>query len=483
MTGCGSPMPSPPAGDDTDTDTLRRQAACLLALQEAACDRRRLADDLDRLHGSLSWRLTAPLRRLRAWLFPPTPAAPVLAPAHPGDADTLEDPTTLLRRQLGLDARALPAQAPRLYVDVTELACEDLVGGIQRTTRRILAEWLLAPPQGLRVEPVRLAADGRYVHARAHLARMLGLAHAQAGADVAVTARAGDRFVGLDLVRDHVPQARTALAALREQGVVIGVVLYDLLPMQHPEWFPEGIATRFADWVQAVAEPADCLLCISRSVAAQATTTLALPPMARPRIVDFPLGSDLEALTPAHLRLPARQDGWLRWLMVGTVEPRKGHAQALDAFERLWSDGHAVELVIVGRPGWRVEALLDRLAVHPQRGRRLHWCDAADDADLLAAYRDADVLLAASSGEGYGLPLVEAARQGLPILARDLPVFREVAGAGADYFQAGDGAELAQAMQAWMLRREQGAVADPGGVRQCDWRDSAAALAAELMRA
>ena len=216
MTGCGSPMPSPPAGDDTDT--LRRQAACLLALQEAACDRRRLADDLDRLHGSLSWRLTAPLRRLRAWLFPPTPAAPVLAPAHPGDADTLEDPTTLLRRQLGLDARALPAQAPRLYVDVTELACEDLVGGIQRTTRRILAEWLLAPPQGLRVEPVRLAADGRYVHARAHLARMLGLAHAQAGADVAVAARAGDRFVGRDLVRDHVPQARPALAALRAQG-------------------------------------------------------------------------------------------------------------------------------------------------------------------------------------------------------------------------------------------------------------------------
>ena len=39
--------------------------------------------------------------------------------------------------------------------------------------------------------------------------------------------------------------------------------------------------------------------------------------------------------------------------MVGTLEPRKGYLQALDAFERLWEQGVEVNLVIVGREGWK----------------------------------------------------------------------------------------------------------------------------------
>jgi glycosyltransferase involved in cell wall biosynthesis len=125
---------------------------------------------------------------------------------------------------------------------------------------------------------------------------------------------------------------------------------------------------------------------------------------------------------------------------------------------------------------------MSRLSSHPERGHRLHWLDAADDADVLAAYRDCDALLAASLGEGYGLPLVEAACQRLPVLARDLPVFREVAGEGADYFSGEDGAALAAALQAWSRRREEGGIADPARVHCHAWRASAAALAAELMR-
>ena len=42
--------------------------------------------------------------------------------------------------------------------------------------------------------------------------------------------------------------------------------------------------------------------------------------------------------------------------MVGTIEPRKGHSQSLDAFELLWSKGAPQRLVIVGKPGWMTEA-------------------------------------------------------------------------------------------------------------------------------
>lgn len=471
-------MPSPPAADDPEA--LRRHAACLLALQDAAQERRRLADDLDALHASLSWKLTAPLRRLRRLLQPPPVPRPALAPCEAGDAATLVDPAVLLRQRLGL--ASAPASGPaRLLVDVTEMAREDLPGGIHRTTRRILAEWLMQPPPGLRVEPVRLCARGRYVHARALLARMLGLAAGEAGADVPVAPRAGDVFIGLDLLRDHAAVAAPAVQALRDGGARIAFVLYDLLPLQHPEWFPEGMDARFADWLRVVAAEADHVLCISRTVADEAGAAMAAPMGRSPRIAHFPLGCDLVALTPPRRGLPARRPGHVRWLMVGTVEPRKGYAQALDAFEGMWARGIPVELAVVGRAGWRVERLLARLGSHPELGRRLHWIEGADDAELLAAYRDCDVLLAASEGEGYGLPLVEAAALGLPVLARDLPVFREVAGEGAEYFRGVGGADLDFAVCEWISFRGRGETPDPARIGTHTWRESAEALAAALM--
>ena len=472
-------MSTPADGDDTDA--LRGHAARLLALQDMAEQRRRLADELDRMHASLSWRLTAPLRRLRRWLQPAPTPLPGLAPADAGDPSGLPDPSALMRRQLG--ARELPAASTRcLYVDVTELARGDLFGGIHRTTHRILVEWLLQPPPGLRVEPVRLCAEGRYVHARGLLSRLLGLAPGVAGADVVLAPRAGDLFVGLDLVRDHADAATAAIAALRDAGVRIAFVLYDLLPLQHPEWFPDGVPARFAAWLRLVAMGADRVACISATVAGEAHAALAAHAPPPPRVVHFPMGCDLLALTPARRSLPARTPGRVRWLMVGTLEPRKGHGQVLEAFECLWARKLDVELVIAGRAGWRVEDLLSRLASHPERGRRLHWLDAVDEAELLDAYRGSDALLAASLGEGYGLPLVEAAAVGLPVLARDLPVFREVAGEGADYFHGKDGAQLCVEIADWMARRDRGSIADPSRMHCHAWRASADALARELIR-
>lgn len=136
--------------------------------------------------------------------------------------------------------------------------------------------------------------------------------------------------------------------------------------------------------------------------------------------------------------------------MVGTVEPRKGHAQVLDAFELLWASQQDANLLIVGKQGWMVEALVERLREHPESGKRLFWFEGIDDDYLSSLYAQSDALIAASLGEGFGLPLIEAAQYKLPLIARDIPVFREVAGEHAFYFQGEQPQTLSDSLTAWL---------------------------------
>ena len=164
-------------------------------------------------------------------------------------------------------------------------------------------------------------------------------------------------------------------------------------------------------------------------------------------------GADLVATQPSS-GLPEKASAQLRamqktptFVMVGTVEPRKGHALVLDAFERLWSEGVDADLVIVGRHGWMSDSLAARLKTHPQAGKRLSWLEQASDEYLEKIYDVSVALIAASAAEGFGLPLVEASQRGLPVIARDIPVFREVSGDYPTYFDGGDITSLTMALR------------------------------------
>ena len=138
------------------------------------------------------------------------------------------------------------------------------------------------------------------------------------------------------------------------------------------------------------------------------------------------------------------------FLMVGTIEPRKGHQQTLAAFETLWAQGVRANLVIVGKPGWLVEDLVQCLRNHPELGAQLHWLESVSDEYLEVIYSASSCLIAASEGEGFGLPLIEAAQYHLPIIARDLPVFREITGAHAFYFNGLKPSDLSDALSVWL---------------------------------
>lgn len=418
-----------------------------LATQEARLAS--LEDQLSQMRNSRSWRVTAPLRAVRACLAGAT-RQPESRPALEREASTLGEGMSAGFPIPGL-APLLdePGDTPRLLVDVTELALEDLGAGVQRVTRRLLSELLLDPPVGFSMVPVRLAPGIGYCRARGFLASALGLDGTLLGMDEPVEARAGDRFIGLDFCRDRAPELGRALDALRRAGTDITLLVHDVLPLSHPQWFPEWVSANYESWLGVLSSRADRAVCISACTAEQLARVMSerklpLPPGG---LAVMTPGSDLPP-SPVSRRqaLPRKRASTIRVLTVGTIEPRKGHAQALDAFEALWSRGTDIEWVIVGRPGWDVAGLLRRLRRHPEAGRRLHWLDDADDVALGAAYRTSDTLLAPSHGEGFGLPLVEAGRLGLRLVLRDLSVFREVAGEAAAYFQGEAPESIVQAL-------------------------------------
>lgn len=397
-----------------------------------------------------------------------------LQPAAAAAADETESAQDEVR-----DAR------PRLYVDVTELALKEGQTGIQRLVRETLRALLAAPPAGYQVEAVRAVPGEAYRHARA-FARELGVAGIADGGDSRVDARAGDVFLGLDHSMYAVIANAGQLAAMRERGVRLWFVCNDVLPLTHPEWFPPEVHVAFKAWLETIARIADGVACISRTTETELRRQLEALPISRQRMPvlgHFRLGSDITtnngadaALAPGEAAALERLRSLPSFLMVGTLEPRKGHAQALEAFEQLWADGENVALVVVGLPGWMTEVIQRRIRHHDDLGKRLFWFMHAGDALVEELYATCTALLAPSQGEGFGLPLVEAARHGLPVVARDMPIFREVAGTHAAYFSGCDAASLASAVREWLAAHQRGDTPAVSGMPAVTWSESAAQL-------
>jgi glycosyltransferase involved in cell wall biosynthesis len=383
-----------------------------------------------------------------------------------------------------------PPRRPRqLLVDVSAMVQLDMKTGISRVVRSILLSLIETPPPGYRLEPVYVdGVSGRYRYARQFTFALTGSERVEVE-DAPIGHRPGDVFLGLDLAPGATTHNAALLADMRNHGIALHFVVYDMLPLLQPEAFAYGSTPYFQRHIETIAQQADSLVCISRAVADELADWLGShpPPRTAPlRIGYFHLGADLAASAPSmglaadaqHVFDRVAQGPTL--LMVGTVEPRKGHEQALAACELLWSDAVDVNLVIVGKPGWLVERLIKKIEKHPRLGKNLFWLPGASDEMLTRLYESCAALLAASKGEGFGLPLIEAARHGLPIIARDLPVFREVGGEHAFYFNGTDAAALARAIRDWLALRAAGQVPPSSGMSWLSWAQSTQQLLAAL---
>ncbi len=353
----------------------------------------------------------------------------------------------------------------QLLVDISELVQRDAQSGIQRVVRAILQQWLQNPPPGYRVEPVYAQADKQgYWYARRFTCQFMGIPDVGLQ-DEPVDAWQGDVFIGLDLQPAIVPAQKAVFKQWRNVGVEVWFVIYDLLPILQPECFPSGADFSHNQWLRTISE-FDGVACISNAVAVEFQQWLSeqqdIKNLRPAKIQSFHLGADVAASVPSS-GFNDHEEAFIQqfsqapaFLMVGTIEPRKGHAQVLKAFEQLWAEGSEVMLVIVGKQGWMVEELIERLRNHPETGKHLFWLEGISDEYLEKVYEVSTCLIAASYGEGFGLPLIEAAQHKIPIIARDIPVFREVAGDHAFYFDSMKPEGLAMAIQEWLDLYQQG---------------------------
>jgi glycosyltransferase involved in cell wall biosynthesis len=379
-------------------------------------------------------------------------------------------------------------RTPQVLVDVSELSQRDARTGCQRVTRSVVLELLKTPPAGFRIEPVFATADRPgYRYARTFTARLMG--EAARGDDLPIDYAPGDVFFGLDYQAHIVTRQRKFLQQMNRDGVQIHFLVYDILSVLKPHFFMPGNEPVFRSWLETIGlfdgvigiskATADALDAWYKEQSFQVTPHF--------RFAWAHLGADIENSAPTF-GLPADASEVLKrlrqrptFLMVSTIEPRKGYAQALAAAEELWKEGLDINLAIVGRQGWNTEDLVKKLRAHPERGSRLFWLEGISDEYLEKVYAASTCLIAASEGEGFGLPLIEAARHKLPILARDIAVFREVAGEHAAYFSGLQPDDLAGAIRDWLSLYREGAHPKSDAMPWITWKESAERMIAALL--
>lgn len=398
------------------------------------------------------------------------------APLLAGTADCLADAKEAAN---WLTTRPSPTwQRRRLYIDVSHIAQSDHETGIQRVVKETVRALYTSSFRGFDPVAVELK-EGDLFEARDWLDSKGILA---ASERLAYPSRIefvrGDVLLMLDSSWARYSEFYPVFDRAHLANVPVITAVYDLLPITLPPGnFVDGGREWFEGWFRSAVQSSDGLLCISRAVANEVIAYVEkhCPEKKTLKVGYWHLGSNLDEITSEKSRSDrinaAQRKPYL--LTVGTIEPRKSHALILDTMELLWAQGVELSLCVAGKEGWMVGEVMERMRTHPELGKRLFLFEKPSDNEIAALYQEASGLIFLSVGEGFGLPLVEAAHFGIPIICSDIPVFREIAGEFATYLKLGTAQDIIEAILNWLNLRTSGILPDTRNMPRLTWEESA----------
>lgn len=334
-----------------------------------------------------------------------------------------------------------------LYMDTTMITSFDYKAGIQRLVNNLYKNIAALKPNTI---PVRYI--GEYISSRRYASRFNDETYDNT--EYTIQLHAGSKILFPDSSWDW---EDVLIIEAEKKHAEIYTVIYDLIPLLYDDVHPKQVRENYKKWIHAAMAYSEGLICISKTVADDIEKYYSECDFTRNKplsVYYIHLGFDIPS---ANQSVRAEIKNFVRnnktFLMVGTVEPRKNHKLALQAFMQILSvnNDSNVRLLILGKDGWQNEEFKEMYRLLSDELRKnILWIQDANDSEVSWSYQNCTALLYPSKVEGFGLPIVEAAYFNLPILCSDTPIFREITQGYAAYFSPDDVDAIKNAIMNWL---------------------------------
>jgi glycosyltransferase involved in cell wall biosynthesis len=212
------------------------------------------------------------------------------------------------------------------------------------------------------------------------------------------------------------------------------LTIYDIIPLIHPEYFPDGFTEEFRPIVESIVPQRDFVVTISECSKTDICSYFQIAPE---RVFVTPLAASERLYYPEtnqvvidkvkkKFSIPKGR----YFLTLATVEKRKNLATSIQCFREVAQQKGCEDLsfVLVGTKGWKVESLLKKIVQDPLLNRKVVFTGFIPDKYLSALYSGAEAFVYPSLYEGFGLPPLEAMQCGVPVITSNTSSLPEVVG-------------------------------------------------------
>ena len=234
------------------------------------------------------------------------------------------------------------------------------------------------------------------------------------------------------------PRYDDLLDHLKQQNVVTGLFVYDLIPVTHSQFVNPISAKNFKRKIADILARCDFSVAISEFVAREVQDFVQSTQQRRIAVAAVPLAHELPAAdhTAKVSRAIAALGTSSFALCVSTLEPRKNQAYLIEIWQKLYAArGETIpKLILVGRWGWGSERLSTLLRASRLLGVIIEIHTDINDAELAFLYGHCAFSLMPSLVEGWGLPIGESLGHGKPCFASSGSSMPEVGGEFVRYF-------------------------------------------------